>query len=569
MPDLKKMLTLEALSEALPSWLKRATKPEYNADEIDSTLTTNQFVTATDKENWNAKGTYSKPSGGIPKSDLSSIVQTSLEKADSALQSETDPTVPSWAKQTNKPSYTQDEVADGSTYKRVTQTEKNTWNGKQNALTTTQMQAVNSGITSEKVTQISTNQTNILYALNRTGKNLLRELPTQTINGVTLTNNGDGTYTITRTATSTSPASFIFGNNDNGRLTGCKMTGGASGYGLKSRTSSGAPVDISTNWTTAVTISATAVGNITVNVESSENPQNVQIRPFVCDAEMYAKDPSFTKPALPNYDLTRLEAEDRASLAEVVDSGAKNLLDFANVIMSAYSVTQTKTDTTLTVTGATSHYGNVKFGLPNVSTAGYYVISFRVTAATKASGTRIMAQVYSNAGASGSPIIDTQITGTGNYQLEMNFAANTSYYLFIYPSRDSAQSSNSVTITDFMVCTKAAFCLSPKFVPYRLPNNNLGYKTYVINLSAVTISKAGSGVYWYKISVSSDFSKVVSVSLTDGKEIPNKRSFMPYIENGTGGAQAIGFLIADPDAPATMTFNDGAYMSLTAFGYLK
>jgi hypothetical protein len=31
-------------------------------------------------------GTYSKPSGGIPKSDLASAVQTSLEKADTALQ---------------------------------------------------------------------------------------------------------------------------------------------------------------------------------------------------------------------------------------------------------------------------------------------------------------------------------------------------------------------------------------------------------------------------------------------------------------------------------------------------
>ena len=161
MPDLKKMLTLEALSAALPSWLKRDTKPEYNADEIDSANTTNQFVSASDKDNWNAKGTYSKPSDGIPKSDLSSIVQTSLEKADSALQSETDPTVPSWAKQPNKPSYTQDEVPDGSTYKRVTQTEKDTWNGKQNALTTTQMQAVNSGIDSTKVAQIETNKNDI------------------------------------------------------------------------------------------------------------------------------------------------------------------------------------------------------------------------------------------------------------------------------------------------------------------------------------------------------------------------------------------------------------------------
>lgn len=64
-------------------------------------------------------GTYSKPSGGIPSTDLASSVQTSLGKADTALQSftETDPTVPSWAKASSKPSYTLDEVTDGSTRK--------------------------------------------------------------------------------------------------------------------------------------------------------------------------------------------------------------------------------------------------------------------------------------------------------------------------------------------------------------------------------------------------------------------------------------------------------------------
>ena len=58
-------------------------------------------------------GTYSKPSGGIPASDLASAVQTSLGKADTALQSftETDPTVPSWAKASNKPSYDYSEIS--------------------------------------------------------------------------------------------------------------------------------------------------------------------------------------------------------------------------------------------------------------------------------------------------------------------------------------------------------------------------------------------------------------------------------------------------------------------------
>lgn len=55
---------------------------------------------------------YTKPSSGIPKTDLASAVQTSLGKADTALQSytETDPTVPSWAKAANKPRYTASEV---------------------------------------------------------------------------------------------------------------------------------------------------------------------------------------------------------------------------------------------------------------------------------------------------------------------------------------------------------------------------------------------------------------------------------------------------------------------------
>jgi hypothetical protein len=52
----------------------------------------------------------------VEKTDLASSVQTSLNKADSALQSytETDPTVPAWAKAATKPSYTASEVGLGN-----------------------------------------------------------------------------------------------------------------------------------------------------------------------------------------------------------------------------------------------------------------------------------------------------------------------------------------------------------------------------------------------------------------------------------------------------------------------
>lgn len=82
-------------------------------------------------------GHYSKPSGGIPKADLEQSVQTSLGLADTALQSfsETDPTVPAWAKSNNKPTYASDEISTAN--------------------------QVNKFATEEQLQQIGTNQTNI------------------------------------------------------------------------------------------------------------------------------------------------------------------------------------------------------------------------------------------------------------------------------------------------------------------------------------------------------------------------------------------------------------------------
>lgn len=55
------------------------------SDLVDDTNQTNKFVTTSEKQTWNNK--YDKPNSGIPKTDLASAVQTSLGKADTALQS--------------------------------------------------------------------------------------------------------------------------------------------------------------------------------------------------------------------------------------------------------------------------------------------------------------------------------------------------------------------------------------------------------------------------------------------------------------------------------------------------
>lgn len=60
----------------------------FESEVTAHTDNTDIHVTSEQKTAWSAK--YDKPSGGIPKSDLASAVQTSLNKADSALQEHQD-----------------------------------------------------------------------------------------------------------------------------------------------------------------------------------------------------------------------------------------------------------------------------------------------------------------------------------------------------------------------------------------------------------------------------------------------------------------------------------------------
>ena len=71
-----------ALVAGLQTEITSANK--LDSDLIDDSNSGNKFTTTSEKNTWNAK--YDKPVGGIPSTDLSSAIQTSLGKADTAVQ---------------------------------------------------------------------------------------------------------------------------------------------------------------------------------------------------------------------------------------------------------------------------------------------------------------------------------------------------------------------------------------------------------------------------------------------------------------------------------------------------
>ena len=92
----------------------------FESDLTAHTGNTDIHVTSSQKTAWSAK--YDKPTGGIPKTDLASAVQTSLNKADTALQEHQD--ISGKADVTALTAHT------GNADIHVTASQKTTWSGK-------------------------------------------------------------------------------------------------------------------------------------------------------------------------------------------------------------------------------------------------------------------------------------------------------------------------------------------------------------------------------------------------------------------------------------------------------
>ena len=155
----------------VPSWAKAETKPSYTASEVGALATGTTLDSVPDGttrklSNYATQANFTAHTGDSSIHITTGDVKSQIEAYNYITgYTETDPTVPAWAKNSTKPSYTAsevgalstgatlDDVADGTTRKlsdyatqanftahtanttsHVTSSEKSTWNGKQNAI---------------------------------------------------------------------------------------------------------------------------------------------------------------------------------------------------------------------------------------------------------------------------------------------------------------------------------------------------------------------------------------------------------------------------------------------------
>lgn len=110
-------VALKALIDALPAWAKASTKPTYTASEVGADAS-GTAANAVDAHN-TASNAHSDIRAAIP----TKVSQLTNDKGYLTSYTESDPTVPAWAKASTKPTYTAAEVGASATGHKHTKSE--------------------------------------------------------------------------------------------------------------------------------------------------------------------------------------------------------------------------------------------------------------------------------------------------------------------------------------------------------------------------------------------------------------------------------------------------------------
>ena len=192
--------------------------------------------------------------------------------------------------------------------------------GKQDALSSEQLAALNSGITEEDVTQIGVNKNNILLNW-ETGRNVYdwHNKSFTTGDNTTVTDNNNGTYTVTKSATTTGNSfNYALIHLDAGSyvLTGCP-----SGYNgifleirnLNNQTISGS--GDSGSGSSVFTITTSGDYRLNILLASYIVVSNIIFKPMITPSNIYYQGIPFQPYAMSNAELTAAIQALQAQLA--------------------------------------------------------------------------------------------------------------------------------------------------------------------------------------------------------------------------------------------------------------
>lgn len=345
-----------------------------------------------------------------------------------------------------------------------------------------------------------TNQTNILYALGKTGRNhfdldmsVVKKWNTSgtwngnvyTQGGLTFTFNSDGTIDVSGTATErvnvvldvyyplNTEIGYRFHDLDGLVLSGCPTGGAWNKYSLSLQMTDSPWTSAAIDTGSGATINNSALpANTTfvafyLTIYASYPTSSFTFKPMFCTQEDWSIAHDYTPyRGAPNYDLTYREAEDRAGLVECVDGGAKNIIDVNNysnldnvTISNGVFTTQGDTLTTLRFdvylrNGSTTLLKIVS--AQSISSNGVYYWEF-----VAPTGTNNVLIGHNGGTYNGRATINlTNLVAGQRYAIQVNV---TQYQ----------NASGAFKWQDVMVCTKAAFGVSQKFVPYRMSYQDL------------------------------------------------------------------------------------------------
>lgn len=164
---------------------------------------------------------------------------------------------------------------------------------KQNALSTAQLAAVNSGITAAKLTA---DESSLVRQIDTGGKNFLKltDTSTDTKKGVTITYNGDGTYTIDSNGSASSGADYFYlaRSASNPLFPKDSVISGCTG-GSDSTYYIGIAGTTVKQGNDAVTLSADTSGSLIFSFASGQTFDNLVIKPMVCTGDDWAVSDKF------------------------------------------------------------------------------------------------------------------------------------------------------------------------------------------------------------------------------------------------------------------------------------